>query len=319
MYTEILNLLRDKEYCLPASEITKTLGLTSQEFHTHIHKLRDLGYKIAAVPHQGYKLTAIPDNLYPWEVKHNLKTQFMGIDVIYHDETDSTMDIAHELATDGAPEGIVVCAEHQRKGRGRWKREWASPHKKGLYLSLILRPKKGTSSLPLMGILAAVTVVRAIKNYAKIESSIKWPNDILIKDKKVAGILTEAHFNSQHQCSHVIAGIGINVNTGKDEIPPEATSLYCELKNHIGRIELFRTLLEIFEELYRGFNVSGSSGIIEEYKKSSFIWGRRIKVILPDSEIEATPVDIDQDGYLILREDSGTLRKITSGEVVKII
>ncbi|MCX5711095.1 MAG: biotin--[acetyl-CoA-carboxylase] ligase [Candidatus Omnitrophica bacterium] len=191
MQEKILEALRKKQDYVSGDQISSRLGVSRQALWKHIQELRDNGYDIVAVPHLGYRLESAPDRLFEFEVLRGLNTQILGKKIVYFDSISSTMDAAGQLGLKGAADGTLVLTESQTKGRGRMGRGWFSPKYKGIYLSLILRPKVLPNSASILTLLAGVSIVEAIKEFTGVSCEIKWPNDIFIHHKKLGGILTE--------------------------------------------------------------------------------------------------------------------------------
>lgn len=315
MSEKILIFLKKNAGYVSGEEISHSLGITRSAIWKHIQELRELGYDIVAVPHLGYRLLSPPDRLFPSEINEGLKTKCIGKKIYYYDAVSSTMDIATELGMKGAPEGTLVLAETQTKGRGRLGRSWSSPKYKGIYLSLILKPKISPNQAPVLTLLAAVSVCEAIKEIADLEAKIKWPNDILIHNKKLGGILTELNAETD-EIRFVIIGIGLNVNNEKKSLIPQATSLKEQRKENIDRIELLKGILEKLEENYLCFCEKSHRAIIEKWRSFSLTLGKRIKIISHDIHLEGVALDIDIDGGLLLRKDSGLIEKVMAGDVV---
>jgi BirA family biotin operon repressor/biotin-[acetyl-CoA-carboxylase] ligase len=314
---KILEFLKEKDGYSSGEDIATKLGLSRQGLWKHMLQLRHLGYDIVAVPHLGYALRKSPDKLYPWEVQYRLNTKFLAKDIRYYEKISSTMDMAWQMGTKGAPEGTVVCAEYQSKGRGRQGRRWISAKSKGLCFSVILRPQILPSKIPCITLLCAVAVEAAIKKETSLSLSIKWPNDILIGEQKLAGILTELNAE-QDKINFVVVGIGINVNNTRSELLKQATSLYSVLGKKIDRIKLFKTVLEEFERIYLDFKKNGPAFIIDEWRKHSYIWASRVRVSYPYGQIEGEALDLDSDGALLVRTSSGVIEKVVGGDIVKI-
>jgi BirA family biotin operon repressor/biotin-[acetyl-CoA-carboxylase] ligase len=317
MENKILILLRKEEGYLSGEEISEHFGLTRAAVWKHIEELRCLGYEIEAVPHLGYKLVTIPDKLLADEISWELKTKVMGKRIFCFESLDSTMDTAYELGMKNSPEGTLVCSETQKKGRGRMGRSWFSPRHKGLYFSLILRPDILPNEAPKLTILSAVAVREAIKELTGLEALIKWPNDILIHDKKVGGILTEMQAETD-EVKFVVIGVGINVNTEKFLLPPRASSLKEEKGEEIFRIELLKEILRKIEKYYFLFQDKGFSPLAREWKEHSGILGHHIKILSHHKTIEGEAVDLDSDGALLVRKDSGFIEKVLAGDVIKV-
>jgi BirA family biotin operon repressor/biotin-[acetyl-CoA-carboxylase] ligase len=206
-------------------------------------------------------------------------------------------------------------AENQTKGRGRLGRTWSSPKYKGIYLSLILKPKIQPNQASVLTLMASVSVCEAIRELTGLSIQIKWPNDILIHHKKLGGILTE--LNAQiDEVRFVVIGIGINVNNDKKTLFSTATSLKEQKKESINRVELLQEILRKIEENYTIFKQKGSEFIVNKWRDYNITLGRRVKVYLHKEHIEGQAIDIDTDGGLLLRDDSGLTQKVTAGDVV---
>lgn len=315
MQEKILDSLKKSPEYISGEEISSHLKISRQALWKHIQELRDTGYDIVAVPHLGYKLISSPDRLYPYEITCGLNTKQIGRKIYYFDTVSSTMDIALQLAMKGSPEGTVVIAESQTKGRGRLGRSWFSPKYKGIYLSLILRPKISPNQAPLLTLMTAVSVCEAVRNETGLTAQIKWPNDILIHHKKLGGILTE--LNAETDLSRfVIVGIGLNVNNEKKAIPAGATSLKEQKKDDVNRLGLLREMLRKIEENYLILHKNGGRPIIDKWRNWNISLGRRVKVIYQKEHIEGQALDVDTDGGLLIRKDSGLTQKVMSGDVV---
>jgi len=273
-----------------------------------------LDYDIEAVPHLGYKLVSIPDRLFVFEVSHGLNTKFAGRDIHYFESVPSTMDAAMQLGISGAGEGTLVLAETQSQGRGRMGRSWASAKYKGLYLSLILRPKVLPNQSPVLTLLSAVSICEAIKKITDFDAKIKWPNDILLHNKKLGGILTELNAEMD-QIRFVVVGIGLNVNNDKKMLPEGATSLREEKGEALNRVVLLQEILRKIEMNYLLFQDKGAGSIIDKWRSYGITLGKRVRVTFHKDHLEGEAIDIDSDGALLLRKDSGIVQKITAGDV----
>ncbi len=253
-----------KNKYVSGEEISASLGFSRASLWKHINKLRLDGYLIEAVPHLGYTLKAAPDKMYGYDVGIGLGTDIIGKQKIWHYESlESTNNTAYELAEKGEPEGTLVVAETQTLGKGRLGRKWISPKNGGIYFSLILRPEMESDKVPVITLVAAVSVQKAIKKVCGISAGIKWPNDILIGGKKVCGILTELKAQPD-MVDFLILGVGINVNTEIKKLPPEATSLKNESSRSVSRIKLMRRVLTEMEKDYQKMKNEGFMPIREE-------------------------------------------------------
>lgn len=318
MDDKILNIFRtSKGEFISGEELSDVLRISRSAVWKHIEQLRSEGYNIVAQPHLGYKLIGTPDKLIAEEITYELGTKLIGRKIYSYETTDSTMDIAHRLAQTGSPEGTTVFSEGQSKGRGRLGREWVSPKGKGIYLSLILRPKILPTEASKITLVSAIAVAKAIRKETLLPALIRWPNDILIEGRKVCGILTEmsAEVNT---VKYLILGIGINVNTNKEALPKGATSLKAELGDTVSRVELTKELLRHIEEQYFLFGEEGFGEIVSEWRNLSSMLGDRVKIVCQDKRLEGYAVDLDLSGALVIRHDSGFTEKVFAGDVILV-
>jgi BirA family biotin operon repressor/biotin-[acetyl-CoA-carboxylase] ligase len=313
----VLQVLRGAADPISGERLAARLGLSRAAVWKRVHRLKAQGYAIEGSPRRGYRLLAVPDKLLPGEVLQGLKTRrFTG--PVHHFETlNSTNDLAKELAAQGAPEGTMVVAETQTGGRGRLGREWDSPPGVGLYVSLVLRPMLPPMELPQITLTTAVAVVRAVRRVAGLAPGIKWPNDLLVNGKKLAGILTEMETESD-RIRHVVVGLGLNVNN--PAFPPElavtATSLALTAGGTFSRVELLKAWLEEFEDLYDRFLNQRFPEILEEWKAAAVTLGRTVTVRQGPREISGQALDVAPDGALLLRTAGGEIVRVTSGEII---
>jgi len=314
MQEKIIDFLRRKQDYASGEEISHRLGISRQALWKHIQELKEAGYDIAAVPHLGYRLISAPDRLFPAEISSRLNTKFIGKKIYYFDSVSSTMDIAMQLGLKNSTEGTLVLTESQTKGRGRLGREWFSPRYKGIYLSLILKPKILLNQAPILTLMASVSICEAIKEIAALEAQIKWPNDILMHQKKLGGILTEINAEMDG-IRFIVIGIGLNVNNDKKALISGATSLKEQKKEGINRIELLQEILRRIEKNYLTFQEKGAQFIIDKWRDYNITLGKRVKVYSHKEHIEGQAVDIDTDGSLLLRSDSGLVQRVTAGDV----
>jgi len=314
MKEKILDYLKKEQEYLSGDEISGRLGISRQGLWKHIQDLKDLGYDIVAVPHLGYRLLSSPDRLFALETTHGLNTKFIAKKIHYFDYLASTMDLAMQLGIQAAPHGTVVLAESQTKGRGRLGRSWFSPKYKGIYMSLILRPDISPSASSVLTLLSAVSICEAVKTVTGLDAQIKWPNDVFIANKKIAGILTE--MNSEvDKVNFVVIGIGLNVNNDKKSLIAQATSLKEQAGQPVNRVALLQELLRGIENNYSLLEDKGAQAIIDKWRNFSLTLGRRVKIYYQDKHIEGQAVDIDRDGALLIRKDSGLTQKVFSGDV----
>jgi BirA family transcriptional regulator, biotin operon repressor / biotin---[acetyl-CoA-carboxylase] ligase len=315
MQEKILDFLRRKQHYVSGDQIAARLGISRQALWKHIQELKNMGYDIVAVPHLGYQLKSAPDRLFAFEVSYELNTEFLGRKIHYFEALPSTMNVAMQLGIEGCPCGTLILAESQTHGRGRLGRSWISPKYKGIYLSLILRPKILPQKAPILTLLAAVSICEAIKEISGLDTQIKWPNDILLSHKKLGGILTELSAEMD-RVSFIILGIGLNVNNDKKTLISGATSLKTEKKEDVNRISLLQEILRKIEKNYLVFQEEGSEPVIEKWRQFNVTLGNRIKIASQDKRLEGQAIDIDTDGGLLVRKDSGMIEKIMTADIV---
>lgn len=281
--------------------------------------LKEEGYVIESSPRRGYRLRDLSDRLLIREIRDGLATRVLGRrEARYERRTDSTNRIARELAVKGAPEGTLVVAEEQTRGRGRMDRSWFSPPLQGIYASLMLRPAIPPHEAPRMTLLSSVAVAEALLEQTSLDVRIKWPNDILVKGRKIAGILTEIS-TGMDAVEYMVVGLGVNVNIPAegfpDEIRRQATSILVETGAPFPRAALLRACLEAYEKYYDIFRTGGFCPVMRRWKTLTDMMGRRIMVRTAGRQHVGEVLDFDPEGFLILRNDRGEAVRIFSGDV----
>ena len=245
-------------------------------------------------------------------LRGSLTTSFVGRRLEYRAALGSTQDLARELAQAVAAEGTVVLAGRQTAGRGRLGRLWISPGG-GLYLTVVLRPP--AEHLKALVIIAGLAVARAVEQLAGLQTSLKWPNDVLVAGRKVAGILSESELVEQ-RVSYALVGIGVNVNVDMDAYPemaPLATSVMTELGREVSREALAAGILNEFEALYLA--AQAGEPIDREWRARLSMLGKQVQVRFGDQVEEGLAEDVDGDGNLILRRADGSRATIAAGDV----
>ncbi len=314
---EIIQSLKEAQGYVSGEEISRRCGMSRAAIWKYMQELRQDGFDVVAVPHLGYKLVAAPDKLLPCEIQHGLKTQYLGKKIIYEDTVTSTMDLAFRLGMGGAAEGTLVCAEGQTKGKGRLGRQWNSPKGKGIYMSIVLRPSLPPTEVAQLTLLTAVAVCEAIRRVSGVAARIKWPNDILIENRKLAGILTELSAETD-RVRFVVIGIGINVNTSLSFLPAQAASLKEETQKKISRVELLQEILQELEDWYERLKKEGFAPVVKRWKELSSTLGKRVRLVDPSGVVEGEAVDLDKTGGLMIRNDAGLIISKISGDVVQM-
>ncbi len=299
--------------------ISNKLSVSRTAIWKQVCNLKADGYVIESSSKKGYLLSRTPDLLLADEIREKLNTSVFGKqDIIHLKETDSTNTRAKDLASHGAPEGTVVIAEKQTKGRGRRGRSWFSPLSDGIYASLILRPAISPVVASKITLMAAVAVAESLLSLTQLDVRIKWPNDILINGKKIAGILTEIS-TEMDRVDYIVIGLGLNVNTSfkntSREVRERATSILAETGKRFPRIKLIRAYLQFYEKYYEMFNKSGFEPIMSRWKELANIIGQRIIVDTISKKYIGEVLNVDDDGILILKDDQGTAHRIFSGDV----
>lgn len=314
----LLTALKERKgHWVSGEVLSQHLAVSRSAVWKNIGKLRKAGYVIRAARKKGYCLLRIPDLLLPAEIRDGLKTRCFGQGEIAHFmEIGSTNTTAKQMAVQGATEGTVVVAEHQTHGRGRKHRGWFSPASGGIYCSLILRPRISPADSPRITFLSAVSAAEALCRVTPLHPTIKWPNDILIRGKKVAGILTEMA-SDMDSVSYGVVGIGINVNTSDfpDIIADTATSVFRETQQPLSRTALVQAYLEEQEKWYGVLKRQGFEPVLERWRTMANIIGKPIRVEMIDKRIEGRVQMIDADGVLILGDKRGQTHRILSGDV----
>ena len=312
---KILNIFRKHpDQYVSGEDLSDELKVSRTAIWKHIEDLRKTGYIIEAQPHSGYKLIGAPDRLLSSEISFELGTKIIGKNILSFDTVDSTMDVAYDFAVKTKDDGVCVFAEAQRKGRGRISREWQSPRHKGIYLSIILRPKISPNEISKITLMVAVSVAKTIRAKTGLSALIKWPNDILIDDKKVCGILTDMNAESD-TVKFLVVGIGININSKAQDLPDMATSLKEASGEKIDRINFTKALLEELDRHYINFTQNGFGAILSEWRELSATLGSRVKVDFRNRRIEGQAMDVDESGALLVRLDNGFIERILSGDV----
>ena len=302
---------------VPGKVLADLSGISRSGVWKRIASLRKEGFNIKAGIKSGYMLNSIPDRLLPKLIHQNLKTERVGKRIEYYENIDSTNAAAKDLALKGAPEGTVVVAEHQTKGKGRLKRSWLSLPGENILFSVIFYPQISTDRVFRLTMLASIAAVKAVRRICKVDAKIKWPNDLYINGKKVCGVLTEfsADFDSVH---YTVVGIGLNVNfnTSKNrEIKNIATSLMEECGEKISRLSVFTALLEELDLLYKSFVETGGEGLEKEWSKYSMVVNRKVKIISGKEEKCGIAKGINASGHLILLNEKGENEEIVCGDL----
>ena len=287
----------------------------------HIKKIKTLGYKIESKQKLGYRLVTNTEKLLPWEIIKNLKTDLIGKRVYYFEEIDSTQNFAQKIALDKKENGTIIIAEKQTSGRGRLDRKWTSP-KGGVWFSLIIHPKFDVSNSTLVPIAGAVALSKSIKSILNIETSVKWPNDITLDGKKVAGMLVDASFQANN-IEYLILGVGINFDIDVKKLEKRlmkssnfygVSSLRAENDVTPPKLLLNEFLLE-FEKTLLQLTKGEKSKIVKEWTKRADNIGKKIVINTSNGKISGIAQGIDNDGAMKVKTTK-EIKKIFVGDVV---
>ncbi len=304
---------------ISGEQLSELLGVSRTAVWKWINQLKAEGYVIESQTKLGYRLVESPETLFSYEIEPYMNTKLIGKHIIYFDTLDSTNNEAKRLAEKSFEDGTVLIADEQQSGRGRLGRNWVSPKGKGIWLTMMLKPQIAPKDASKLTIIAALAVVRAIRSICKVESQIKWPNDIVLNGKKICGILTE--MNAEMDGIHyLIIGIGVNANLDEGDLDEtlldKATSLKAEMNSKVDRKVLIANILNEFEILYHDFIKEATiEKFFEEYKSSSATIGQQVKLVDRKGETIGFAEDLNIEGQLIVRKEDGTLIEVTSGEV----
>ena len=310
----------DSEY-LSGQDLSDVLKISRVAVWKHIKKIQTLGYKIESKQKLGYRLVNDTEKLLPWEIIRNLKTKVPGKRVYYFEEIDSTQNFAQKIAFDKKEDGTIIIAEKQTAGKGRLDRKWTSP-KGGIWFSLIIHPKFDVSSSTLVPIAGAVALSKSIKSILGIETSLKWPNDITLNRKKVAGMLVDASFQANN-IDYLILGIGINFDIDAKKLEKRlktspnfygVNSLRKEDDMTSPKLLLKEFLLQ-FEKILLQLNKGEKSKIVREWTKRADGIGRKMIINTSNGKISGISQGIDNDGALKLKT-SKEIKKIFVGDVI---
>jgi len=302
MKGKILKELRSRKDIVSGEYLSSTLGISRVSVWKHIHKLQEFGYNILSASN-GYQLIGSPDILFPWELPGRESS------IHYFSELSSTMDMAKDLARKNCPDFTAVIAGRQTAGRGRLNRQWLSDDG-GLYFTLVLRPDIPLPMSSRVNFLASLTLARVLRDLFQIEAAVKWPNDILVDDRKLSGMLSELEAEAD-RVFFINIGMGINVNNDPTGVEPGAISLKNMLGREISRVRLLSRFLDEFEARLKNADFEN---IISEWKQYTVTLQRQVRIVTQREVTEGLAVDVDENGALIVRLADGSIKKIIYGD-----
>ncbi len=263
-------------------------------------------------------MSPIPADLAPDAIRALLRSRVVGRTLQVHDAVDSTNDLAAAAGEQGAAEGLCVIADRQAAGRGRRGRAWVSLPGVGLYASVLLRPPLPAERLPLLTLAAGVAAAAAVGEVAGTPARLKWPNDVLLGGRKVAGILAEGTMLGG-AAAQAVVGVGINCNHRREDFPEElrdsASSLALEAGRPIERHALAAALFNALDDWYQVLSRGEAQRVVEASRAASAVLGREVSVLAGGELWRGAALDIDESGALLVRDAAGRLHRLVSEEV----
>lgn len=315
--TKVLKILQDTDGYISGQKLCEMFGVSRTAIWKVINKIKEEGYQIESISNKGYHLINSPDLLSKSEITNHLHTVSLGRDIYAFEEIGSTNVYAKELGAKGKEHGVLVVAETQTDGRGRRGRNWTSPKGSSISMSVLLRPQILPDKASMLTIVMAHAVYKTLEEMNVEDISIKWPNDILVNEKKVCGILTEMSAEPD-MVHYVVVGTGINVNMDSisKEEAPYATTLKAESGKQYNRAELVASVLRHFETSYELFmETEDLSKIKEEYNQYLVNVDRKVSVKERTLEITGIAKGITDTGKLLVQLEDGEMKEIFAGEV----
>ena len=329
--TSILRMIRQSSGYVSGQSLCEALGVSRTAVWKYVNQLKEEGYEFDAVSNKGYRIVKYPDIITREEIESMLPEGLAVTNVVYYHETDSTNTRAKQAAEDGEKSGTLFITECQTGGRGRRGRTWESPAGSGIWMSLLLRPEIKPFDASMLTIVAAMGMKDAIEEIigagdgagdedgtgqGGIHCKIKWPNDIVLGDRKICGMLTEMSAETDW-INYVVIGIGVNVNTTEfdDSIKDTASSILLQTGSSVKRSDVVVAFARHFSRYYDEFlKECNLSGLADDYNKALINVGRDVKIVERDGSFVAKAVGIDETGSLIVEKDGDT-KRIVAGEV----
>jgi BirA family biotin operon repressor/biotin-[acetyl-CoA-carboxylase] ligase len=316
---QVLRVIEETGGSAPAESISASLGIPRSRVTELVDRLRHLGYTLAEPRKDHYQLKGRSTRLLPYEIQKHLATKVIGRRMKYLEKTESTTWVARDMLCQQDParlHGMVIIAEEQTGGQGRLGRAWASPAG-GIWTTTILAPRIPIDRVFMVTMAAAIAVARAIRKDLDLGALIKWPNDILLGDRKVGGLLLELSAENA-VVNHALLGLGIDANVPPDRLPPDlraaVTSLSTELGREVDRPSLFATVLREFERRYELLEAEEYEAVAREWRSLSATLGHMVRITTLAKSFEGEAVDIDEFGALLVRKDTGAMERVIAGD-----
>ncbi len=323
MAFEVLEILEDAGKAISAREMAERLSMDADKVAPLIGELSGLGYDISSTEDGMYSLVARTDRILPYELNKRLRTRFLGKDLRYFDSIPSTLAAAKRLARELDAEnlhGTVVVSEQQTGGVGRLGRSWVSPPG-GIWATVMMKTGLPVDRLFMITMAGSLAIARAIRREYDLLALIKWPNDIFIGSKKVAGLLQEVDTDGD-SVNHVLLGMGINANVDLSELPDElrqiATTLHEETGAAIDRTKFLARVLKEFELRLLQLESGQYDTIVSEWRSLSLTINRRVHVKTMTKSFKGEAIDIDEHGALVIRKDNGKVEKVIAGDLFQL-
>ena len=304
---------------ISGEDLAEQLKISRTAIWAHIAEFRKLGYVFESQPNVGYRLVEAPDLLLGDDLMARGNSKVIGREIVVFRQTGSTNDLVAERARQGAPEGLVIFAEKQTKGRGRMQRGWESKDRHGLWFSFLLRCPLPTRAASQLTVMTTLAVLRALHGATHLPLRIKWPNDIYCRGKKIAGILTEIE-GDLDQIHHAVIGVGINVSHREEDFSPAVRATASSLTLASGgqafhRPELAVKVLEGIDRHYELLKSGSFQNFLYEWEEWDDVLGKQISVRTGERTLRGQASHLDDDGALVVRLDSGVNERITSGDL----
>ncbi|MCM1143251.1 MAG: biotin--[acetyl-CoA-carboxylase] ligase [Blautia sp.] len=318
--SNILSLLRSSGDYVSGQQLCNQFQVSRTAVWKVMNQLKEEGYQIESIPHKGYRLLESPETLSKSEILSRLETVWAGQEVYYLEKTGSTNIDAKRYAEEGAPHGTTIVADMQTAGRGRRGRSWQSPAGSAIYMSILLKPDFPPDKASMLTLIMALSVADAVAEVTGLEAGIKWPNDVVVNQKKICGILTELTVESDYIQS-VVIGVGINVNNNSPEEFPEeirrtATSLKIESGVQISRAALIGSVLSHFEKNYDTFVIKlDLSDLLDAYHRRLLNRNAQVNVLDPKGNYTGIARGINAAGELLVERENGDIIAVYAGEV----
>jgi len=305
---------------LSGEDLSEVLKISRVAVWKHIKKIQALGYEIESKQNLGYRLTKTTDLMLPWEITDGLKTKNIGRKIYYFDTIDSTQSFASTIANNKTEDGTVVISETQDSGKGRLGRNWVSP-RGGIWLSVILHPRFDVAKITLVPLVASVALSTAIQKTLDVKTELKWPNDVTLRGKKIAGMIIDASIESSN-IESMILGVGINFKVKPAEIEKKITkkenfygvATLVSQNSKVKPAKLVQAFLEEFEKTLNSLRDGNLNRIIKEWTANSSTLGKPITVSTSNGKITGKAIKLDADGGLIVMQRSKPI-KIMVGDV----